>query len=284
VLDIAAERRLPPVPYLLALATASNIGSAATITGNPQNILIGSLSGLSFTTFIAANGPVALAGLAIDAALLALMFRHELLANATGRTARVTVRTHRALLWKTLIVIAGVVAGFLAGYDTALVAASGAAALLITRRVHPRKVYAAIDWDLLMLFIGLFVIVGAGERAGFDRLMFEWLAPLGLTTLAGLSATTAAVGNAISNVPAVMLLARVVPHLPDPRTSWLALAMSSTLAGNLTVLGSIANLIVVEGARRRGVTITFAEYLRVGVPLTIVTLAFGIWWLSLRLY
>jgi len=163
------------------------------------------------------------------------------------------VQTHRGLLWKTLIVTALVLAGFLAGYDTALVAAAGAASLLVTRRVRPRKVYTAIDWDLLMLFIGLFVIVAAGERAGFDRTLFQWLAPLGVTTLTGLSATAAVLSNAISNVPAVMLFTRIVPRLPEPLTSWLALAMSSTLAGNLTILGSIANLIVVEGARRRGV-------------------------------
>jgi Na+/H+ antiporter NhaD/arsenite permease-like protein len=95
---------------------------------------------------------------------------------------------------------------------------------------------------------------------------------------------TAVISNAISNVPAVMLFKSVVPHLPDPRTSWLAVAMSSTLAGNLTVSGSIANLIVIESARRRGFTIGFFEYLRVGVPLTVLTLAFGVWWLSLRLY
>ena len=103
--------------------------------------------------------------------------------------------------------------------------------------------------------------------------------------MAGLSATTAVISNAISNVPAVMLFTRIVPRLPDPRTSWLALAMSSTLAGNLTILGSIANLIVVEGARRRGrAGSVSSNTLRVGVPLTLMTLAFGVWWLSLRLY
>ena len=96
--------------------------------------------------------------------------------------------------------------------------------------------------------------------------------------------TTAVISNAISNVPAVMLFTSVVPHLPDPRTAWLTVAMSSTLAGNLTVSGSIANLIVIEGARRRGLRIGFFEYVRVGVPLTLVTLVFGVWWLSLRLY
>jgi Na+/H+ antiporter NhaD/arsenite permease-like protein len=284
VIAITRQRRLPPVPYLLAVATGSNIGSAATMTGNPQNILIGSLSGLPFTTFVAVIGPVALFGLAIDALLLWTMFRGQLRVPVGLPRAHVAVRVHRSLLIKTAAVIAFVVAGFLAGYDTALVAAAGAAALLITRRVRPRKVYAAIDWDLLMLFSGLFVIVAAGERAGFDERLFEWLAPLGVRTIAGLSATAAIVGNAISNVPAVMLLARVVPQLPDPQTSWLALAMSSTLSGNLTILGSIANLIVVEGARRRGVTITFTDYAKLGVPLTILTVAAGVWWLSLRLY
>jgi Na+/H+ antiporter NhaD/arsenite permease-like protein len=284
VLDLAEERRLRPLPYLLALATAANIGSSATITGNPQNILIGTVSGITFTRFAAALGPIALTGLALDAALLLVLFRRDLRDGPTPSRPTQAVRIHRAMLVKSLIVVAGVIAGFLAGMDTALVAAAGAAALLITRRVRPQKVYRAIDWDLLMLFIGLFVIVAAGERAGFDRRMFAWLAPLGVTTIAGLSATAAVLSNAISNVPAVMLFTRIVPRLPDPTGSWLSLAMSSTLAGNFTVLGSIANLIVVEGARRRGVVVGFGEYVRLGVPLTLLTLAFGIWWLSLRLY
>jgi len=284
VLDLVAARGLRPLPFLLAVATASNIGSAATITGNPQNILIGTVSGISFTRFATALAPVALAGLVLDAVLLCVVFRRDLRVAPVDPRSGPPVHTHRGLLWKTLIVTALVLAGFLAGYDTALVAAAGAASLLVTRRVRPRKVYTAIDWDLLMLFIGLFVIVAAGERAGFDRTLFKWLAPLGVTTLTGLSATAAVVSNAISNVPAVMLFTRIVPRLPEPLTSWLALAMSSTLAGNLTILGSIANLIVVEGARRRGVRVGFLEYAAIGVPLTAVTIAFGIWWLSLRLY
>jgi Na+/H+ antiporter NhaD/arsenite permease-like protein len=284
VLDLTTERQLRPLPFLLGLATASNIGSVATLTGNPQNILIGTVSSLTFARFVAALGPVALAGLAIDAALLCVMFRRDLRPTSiVPRTTRAG-RPHRALLWKTLVVTALVLAGFISGYNTALVSAAGAAALLVTRRVRPRKIYAAIDWDLLMLFVGLFVLVGAAERVGFDRTLFEWLAPLGVSTIAGLSATAAVLSNIVSNVPAVMLFTRIVPRLPEPDISWLALAMSSTLAGNLTILGSIANLIVVEGARRRGVSIRFAEYAVVGVPLTLVTLAFGVWWLSLRLY
>lgn len=284
VIDVAAERRLSPVPYLLGLATASNIGSAATITGNPQNILIGSLSGLGFARFTAVLGPVSLVGLAVDAGVIWLLFRRELATVRLSAAATRPVRMHRALLWKTVIVTAAVLAGFLAGYDTAVVSATGAAALLLTRRVRPRKVYQAIDWDLLMLFVGLFVLVKGGEREGLDARVFEWLAPLGVATVAGLSATATVLANTISNVPAVMLFAKIVPRLPDPHTAWLTLAMSSTLAGNLTVVGSIANLIVIEGAKRRGVRIGFVDYARVGVPVTVLTLALGVLWLWLRLY
>src|SRR5438552_5436373 len=276
---MAAAREHRPLPYLLALATASNIGSAATITGNPQNMLIGSLSHIPFRTFAATLAPVAATGLALDALIIWLMFRRELHTTSADAAPMHDIRPHWPLLIKSLLVASGVLAGFLAGFDIAIVAAAGAAALLVTRRVAPRKIYAAIDWDLLVLFVGLFVVVGAVEQAGLDQRIFDILQPVGMRTVAGLSATAALLSNAVSNVPAVMLLTRVVPKLPNPTRAWLAVAMSSTLAGNLTIVGSIANLIVVEGARRRGVTVTFSEYARVGIPVTIATIAVGVAWL-----
>jgi Na+/H+ antiporter NhaD/arsenite permease-like protein len=147
-------------------------------------------------------------------------------------------------------------------------------------RVTLTKVARSVDWPLLLLFAGLFVVVGAATRAGIDRQLFDLLAPIGLQTGAGLAATAAVLSNVVSNVPAVMLFPGVVPHLPDPRHAWLTLAMASTLAGNLTILGSIANLIVVEGALRRGIVVGFWDYARVGIPVTLVTLAVGIWWLA----
>lgn len=280
VLDVALFRGLPALPLLLALATGANIGSAATLTGNPQNILIGTVSQISYPAFLRALGPPSLIGLAIDAALICVMFRRALSRPAIRHASLKPVHVHRALLVKSLVVTGGVLAGFLAGADTALVASCGAAALLVTRRVRPAKIYRAIDWDLLMLFIGLFVLVGAAESAGIDRRLFEWLQPLGLNTAAGLSATAALLGNAVSNVPAVMLFTKLIPMLPDPHGSWLVLAMASTLAGNLTILGSIANLIVVEGARRRGVVVGFWDYAKLGIPLSFITVAVGVAWLS----
>jgi Na+/H+ antiporter NhaD/arsenite permease-like protein len=281
LIEVARARGHRPLPYLLALATSANIGSVATITGNPQNMLIGSLSAIGYVAFLGALAPVALVGLAIDVAIIWWLFRDELhrtpLDDADVRPPR---PVHRAMMAKGLVVAGLVLAGFLAGYDPALVASGGAAALLVTRRVNPDKVYRQIDWDLLVLFIGLFVVVAGVSHAGLDRRFFEALTPVGIDRVWGISAVAAILSNLISNVPAVMLFTKLVPHLPDPQASWLALAMSSTLAGNLTLLGSIANLIVLEGAKRQGVEISFGDYLRVGVPVTLLTLGFGVWWLS----
>lgn len=184
------------------------------------------------------------------------------------------------MLIKSLIVAAGVVVAFLWGAEPALVSAVAAAVLLLTRRVNPDKVFRQIDWDLLVLFIGLFVVIAGVERVGLARQLFERLAPIGLETMGGLTIVSAVVSNVISNVPAVMLIARLVPQLPDPGHAWLTLAMASTLAGNLTLLGSIANLIALESARRHQVEIPFWQYFRVGFPVTVLTLFFGVWWLS----
>ena len=280
VVEAARLTRRSPVPLLLGVATGSNIGSVATITGNPQNILIGTMSRISYLDFARHLIPVALIGLALDALVLIVIFRRELSAGDGPAPHVHDVRVHKPLMIKALIVAAGMFAAFLAGYDSALVAAAGAAALLVTRRVKPERVYRQVDWDLLVLFVGLFVVVAGARHAGLSDDVFALLRPLGIDTVAGLSIVTAFLSNVISNVPTVMLFAHVMPSFPNPRSAWLTLAMSSTLAGNLTLVGSIANLIVVESARKEGVVLTFWDYLKVGVPVTAVTIAIGIWWLS----
>jgi Na+/H+ antiporter NhaD/arsenite permease-like protein len=279
VLEVAALRGLTPLPLLLAVAIGSNIGSVATITGNPQNMLVGSLSGISYARFAAELTPIAVVGLALASAVICVLFRREL-AQARPATGVVRIRPlHRRLMIKPLLVASLMLVGFFAGMEPALVATAGAAALLVTRRVKPEKVWRRIDWDLLMLFVGLFVVIGGTEAAHLDQRIFTLLRNIGTETIGGLTVVATVLSNLISNVPAVMLLSKLVPTLPDPPVAWLTLAMSSTLAGNLTLLGSIANLIVLESARRKGVTITFMQYLRVGLPVTVLTLAFGVWWL-----
>ncbi|MGZ4814993.1 MAG: SLC13 family permease [Terriglobales bacterium] len=279
VLQITKRMGVKPLPYLLAVATASNIGSVATITGNPQNILIGSYSGISYRSFLTHLGPVAAIGLLIDWAILHWMFRHNEMKRVPDPETSPAPRRNGGLL-KAAIVVAGVIAGFLIGFPPALVAAVGAAIILITRSMDPRLVYDEVDWGLLVFFVGLFVIVGGAEKVGLVTGMLDVAQTCNLQNPAIFSIVTAVMSNLVSNVPAVMLLKSVVPQFPDPHRAWLLLAMASTLAGNLTITGSIANIIVVERAREE-VRIGFWDYARVGFPITVVTLCVGTVWLWL---
>lgn len=278
---LAATRRmgLKPLPYLLAVATASNIGSVATITGNPQNMLIGSFSGLGYRYFLWRLGPVALIGLFLDWLLIHLLFGGEHVPEKSADISAATSHIELRSLRKPAIVVALVLAGFLGGVPPAMMAAIGAALMLITRTRNPRLVYDEVDWGLLVFFVGLFVIVGGAENAGLTRYMFAVADRFNLQNAGVFTAVTALLSNIVSNVPAVMVLKSLVPSFHDPRTGWLVLAMASTLAGNLTITGSVANLIVVERAHD-DVHIGFWDYSRVGVPVTLLTLAVGWAWLS----
>jgi len=286
VLQLCQRLKRPAIPYLVGLATASNIGSVATITGNPQNIIIGSLSGISYLRFAARLAPVASIGLFLNFAVVALIYRETLggssgQSRATDPPSRPIV--HLPLLIKSVVVTLVTVGLFFAGQPIALVALA-AAGVLMLGRVRPEKVYESVDWPLLVMFAGLFVVVHAFEvdvvrTWGLDR----WHALLDspVVLVSGLSVV---LSNLVSNVPAVLLFKPLMAVMPQKELAWLALAMSSTLAGNLTVLGSVANLIVVENARRAGTDLSFFEYLKVGVPLTVLTTLVGVAWLALVHY
>lgn len=275
VLEITKRLQRNPVPYLLAVAMASNIGSVATITGNPQNMMIGSFSHILYRTFAAALAPTAAVGLAITVAIIALLYRGEFRNEAMPEAPHHPVRIHRALLWKSVIVSVAMIVFFFAGWPVPKVAVVAGGLLLITRRVKPERFYREIDWSLLVMFIGLFIVVAGVETTSLASDMFAAAGRFHLERTAPMSAFAAILSNLVSNVPAVLVFRGFVSKLPDPQHAWLTLAMSSTLAGNLTVLGSVANLIVVERARRE-VQISFWEYAKAGVPLTIVTLGVGI--------
>lgn len=278
IIGVTRRLALEPLPYLLALATASNIGSVATITGNPQNMLIGSVSQIGYVDFLVHLGPVALVGLCLDWALIHWLYLRVPPARVTAVATASQSLPHPPRM-KPVVVLVFVLAGFLAGVPPALMAALGAAALLITRTTEPRLVYEEVDWGLLVFFVGLFIIVGGAERAGLTERLLQPFVTWNLQRIWVFSALTALLSNIVSNVPAVVLLKSLVPGFADPRLGWLTLAMSSTLAGNLTITGSVANIIVVERAKP-GVHIGFREYFRVGLPLTVLTLTWGIIWLS----
>jgi Na+/H+ antiporter NhaD/arsenite permease-like protein len=287
VLDLCRRRGLSPVPYLIGLATASNIGSVATITGNPQNIIIGNLSGITYVRFAARLAPVAALGLVVDFAVLSRLYSREM-AGGTVRAngafaAAAGLRVHRGLLVKCLCVTAAMIALFFAGQPIAIVALA-AAAILLMDRVRPEKVYHWIDWPLLVMFAGLFIVVHAFEVHVVRYWNIEGWTALRDSPVALVSGLSVLLSNLVSNVPAVLLFKPLMEVMVQKEQAWLALAMSSTLAGNLTMLGSVANLIVVEGARRARVELGFGEFLKVGIPLTVLTTLIGVAWLALARY
>jgi len=273
-------RGLDPRPYLIALAGAANAGSAATIIGNPQNILIGQAGALDFWRFLAVCGPPAVAALAVVYGTVAAVWRREL--AAPGRSSgdeRPTV-DRQGILKGTVATVA-----LLGCFALPVPQATGvlvvAGALLVSRRRTTREMLAHVDWPLLLLFVGLFVITDAvaalpvvGETvrglqaAGADPARLGVLAPLAL-----------AASNTIGNVPAVVLVLALVPDLPAAALHGLALL--STLAGNLLLVGSLANLIVVERAAGAGVRLGFLDHARCGVPMTLVSMALATAWLAI---
>ncbi len=280
VLEVALAAGLPPVPLLVALGTAANVGSAATLIGNPQNMLVGVSSGISFTRFTAVLGPPALAGLVVTWAIVLLVYRRQLGGQPIRIEPPPAARVHRPLLRKSLFALGLLLAALLLGAPPALAAMGSASLLLVTRRLKPERVFREVDWALLVFFAGLFVVTAAVEEVGrahgaFDRLGAEAGAGLG-----GLIVAAAGLSNVVSNVPAVLLLRPLVAVMDDPERAWLALALATTFAGNLTLLGSVANLIVAESAARRGIRLSFGEFLRAGVPITVLTLALGWAWLA----
>ena len=280
VLDVTLALRRNPLPYLVGLVTAANIGSVATITGNPQNMLVGLSSGISFVDFTEALAPIAVVGLAIAWGVLVLVYRREFTGSPLGTVVEVPISGDHRTLIKALVATGVMGVTLVAGLPVPLAAALAAALLLVTRRTAPEGVFQEIDWGLLVFFIGLFVVTGALEASGLSGQLLQLLHPHANGGTLPLSAVSVVLSNVVSNVPAVMLLRPVVPTLNDPASAWLTIAMATTLAGNLTLIGSVANLIVAEIARRRGVELSFGEYLKAGMAIAILSLGVGILWLS----
>ncbi|MER8885713.1 anion transporter [Mesorhizobium sp. M0816] len=269
-----------PVPYLIATATASNCGSVATITGNPQNMVIGALSGISYPAFSAALAPVAAFGLVAVIVIIRIVYRAEF-----SRKAELSPEVYRGRMLpgqvvKAVVVCVGLAIAFFAGVPVAKAALIGGAILLLTRAIKPERIYREIDGPLLFMFAGLFIVVAGAEKTLLTPDIVASAKDLGLNDVWRLSGFTAVLSNIMSNVPAVLALKPFVPGLENPERAWLVVAMSSTLAGNFTLLGSVANLIVAEHARVSGKPLGFIAFFKVGLPLTLVTLLVGTAWLA----
>lgn len=280
VLEVVALVGLNPIPYLIALAVSANIGSTATLIGNPQNMLIGIFSRVEFVEFARILSPVALGGLGLAWLVVAVVFRRELVYRPLNLPRDTPVRTFRPLLIKSSLATFLLLVALVLGTAVPLAALLAASLLLVTRRIKPERVFQEIDWSLLVFFSGLFVVTRAVETAGFSGQLMAWASPWVAGGSASLTVVAALLSNIVSNVPAVLLFQPVLSGLPEAGHGWLVLAMAATLAGNFTLLGSVANLIVAESARVRGVTLSFQTYLMVGPLLTVLTLLWGVYWLG----
>jgi len=279
VLELVIRTRRNPVPYLLAIAMASNIGSTATITGNPQNMIIGGASHISYGGFAAALSPIALGGLIPTVLLISLVYRSEFWNRDRLSDHLPAIHASKPLMIKSALVSLAMVVAFFLGLPSARAAIAAGTLMLLTRRVKCHWVYQQIDWTLLLMFAGLFVVVGGVERNLLTPGTVAAIGRLHLQSTTNLTIVTAVLSNLVSNVPAVMILKPFVASLHSQRHAWLTIAMASTLAGNFTIMGSVANLIVVQCARARGVSISFWDYFKIGAPLTLITVALGILWL-----
>jgi Na+/H+ antiporter NhaD/arsenite permease-like protein len=280
---VAIDRN--PIPYLIALATAANIGSVATLTGNPQNMIIGSVSGITYTNFLMTLAPIALICLGSVWIVIVMMYRREFArSNFFTIPPAEEVRYYKPLLLKSSIVVAGMLTAFLAGVPVALASFIAACVLMITRRIKPEKIFAGVDWGILAFFSALFIITGALDKNNVTTMLLNKLNMSGHETALNLSLITVTLSNLVSNVPAVMLLKPLVSAMPNPTAGWYTLAAASTLAGNLTLLGSVANLIVAESAKRRKVVLSFWEYTKSGLIITILTLMISTVWIMLFIW
>jgi Na+/H+ antiporter NhaD/arsenite permease-like protein len=279
LLEVLRPLGVRPTPYLIALATASNSGSVLTLTGNPQNMLVGLRGGFTFGEFFLAMLPVGAGALVLNYAVLAWLYRDELDRPFSAPVLGPPVTPDWPLARRGLALFALALVGWLAGLSLPLVAIGAGALMVAIAQRDPAPALARIEWPLLLFFAALFVLMRGFETTGAVDAMTAAVAPRltgdGLERAAAVSGIMLALSNLVSNVPAVLLWAPVVPSLPDARELWLLLAMSATFAGNLILIGSMANLIVAERAAARGVQLGFLEYARVGVPLALLSTLWG---------
>lgn len=287
MIDGCLRRRLDPVPFALALACAANIGSAATLIGNPQNMLIGQSLEMSFTAYLIEAIVPAVLGCAIVWAVIVWQVRGRWRLDGS---VDVPVKIEAPAdsppfnLWqsaKGIAIVVCIMAAFLlTPWPRDIIALAGAGVLLLSRKMASQKMLGLVDWHLLVLFIGLFIVNDAFAASDMLDQLAAWLRGMGieLTHPGWLFAISAGLSNVVSNVPAVMLLLPFAEH-PAAGT---VLALSSTLAGNLIIVGSIANIIVVDQASRLGITIDWKRHLRTGLPVTIASLLVAAMWLWLR--
>jgi Na+/H+ antiporter NhaD/arsenite permease-like protein len=279
VVAVIRRGKLPLLPFLIALATSANIGSVATLVGNPQNMIIGHLARIPFSQFSGSLAPAALVGLVINVGIINFGFRNVLRSAEISQDSHAVQKLDRGLFAIVCIVFVSIFACFLAGLNLAWTALAGAALVMVLARRDTQEVLKLVDWHLLVFFAALFVVVEGLSDTGLPDAIYRHLQPMfgaHVTTQAwNLTWFSVAGSNIFSNVPFVLVAGKWIPHFADPALMWKVLALATTFAGNLTIIGSVANMIVVESAREH-LEIGFWDYARFGIPVTILTTVAGI--------
>jgi Na+/H+ antiporter NhaD/arsenite permease-like protein len=273
------QTKLNPIPFLIVLATSSNIGSVVTLTGNPQNMLIGVFSKIPYLDFTLHLIPIGILSLIANIFIVYLLFRKDINFKKMDAIALIKPELDIKLTTKSLVVLFFIFLGFIFTGNLPLSAITGGLALLIISGTKPQYAMEKVDWTLLLFFSGLFIVVGGISKAGFLTLAHNAVEPyLGNTASSQIihfSIFSVIASNLVSNVPFVLLSATWIDKFIDPKTMWYALAMSSTFAGNLTVMGSVANMIVLELSKEY-VHVGFWDFFKVGFTTTLVSIIIGI--------
>ncbi len=278
VVAVIVRGKLPLAPYLLALAMSANLGSVATLVGNPQNMIIGHLSGMPFLRFSASLAPVAFAGLVIQYVVLRLGFRRVLGQAIIHRPEEQPPPLDRRLLLLTLAVLGLVFFGFVAGLNLSWTAMAGGALVMVLAKRDTHQVLKLVDWNLLVFFAALFIVVEGLSKTGLPDQAYRHVQPLFGSSSASQAwnfAWFSELGsNVFSNVPFVLVAGKWLNNFAQPELMWKVMALTTTFAGNLTIVGSVANIIVVESARGH-IELGFWDYARYGFPVTILTTVAG---------
>lgn len=284
---LTLSRGLNPTPFLLGFCFACNTGSAATLIGSPQNMIAASALQLSFTGYLQVALLPALLSLPLVWGIVAFLYRNRWQQAGQGTDAAPPVPPQPLDRVETakagLVTLAVMLAFVLTDWPHDMVALGAAAVMLVNRTVSSRDVLKAVDGNLLLLLMGLFVVNAAFAATGLPQKAITGLSAAGidLTHAPVLYGVVSVLSNILGNNPAVMLLAPFVTQAPDAQALGAAFALGTGFSSNLVVFGSLAGIIVVEQAAARGVTITTGEFCRAGVPVALACLAMGLVWILL---
>lgn len=276
VIMLARQTNTPPIPLLIGLAISANIGSATTLTGNPQNIVIGNLSGIGFVPFLQALWVPTLCSLILAWAIMVIYYRHQLTALVIS-SAPTLPSLHAPHAVIAIIVLTG---SLLGGVNPAVAVMLATGVVLLRRHTPAVHLLRPIDGSLLLFFAALFIVTAAFRESTSASWLYAQSATWIQGNLVPFAMSAVVLSNLISNVPAVLVLQDIIPQFADSSKAWLMLAAASTFAGNSTLLASVANLIVAERAAQQHITLDFVTYLKIGMPVTITSIAIAIWWLA----